>query len=207
MLSPGDIWLRASYRRGRAAIFDALGIAPGPYTAYACAPFQLIEADGAWIGGAVGCPPALNAEAAIAWSPDDISDVVLWNPRTNATRLLCEPASTSSVIGAAEAETAFVYGDTRAFFRAWAESRAETLAAVRAARADPTRINPTEPRDGGLPGLLVVGDIAKAQWRGVTASTLIAGPGIDRDALNRAIFRAARLPRVVAAAFDMRHAA
>jgi hypothetical protein len=50
--------------------------------------------------------------------------------------------------------------------------------------------------DSGIPGALAIGDLAKIDWRAVDASVLVAGPGIDAKALNKAIIRSARLPRV-----------
>jgi hypothetical protein len=177
--------------RKRRAVFAALKIDPlEPTASYAIQPFTVLETDeGNWIAGAVGHEPPMRYGD---WTPT--GDVILWNPRSGAMRL-------RGVIGAAlivphhPGARLTVFGDGFAFFRAWADNRAAIAERIAVASTNHRTTN-AEPMDSGIPGALVIGDMAKIDWRDTGASVLVAGPGIDAKALNRAVIRSAHLPRV-----------
>lgn len=195
---PGSVWLHARYPRGRKNICEALRIdRADPAAAYATACFRCIETDDRnWIAGAVGAPPCLTVGD---WQSSDITDVILWHPPTGDVRILGEAAKIDMIIlPFGGSETLTVFAEPWAFFRAWADKRAAFLAQWQTAKAGRHALLPREPRDGNIPGAIVVGDVAKA-WREVDAPVVEAGPGVDAKTLKSAIFRAARLPRVVEA--------
>jgi hypothetical protein len=199
-MTPGQAWLNASYEAGRASITKALRMDRSErHAPYATLPFVILEhEDAKWIAGAVGIYPAFTTAP---WSTDDISDVILWNPRTDKIRILGEAASQSIAILPAgrslETETLTIYASGFEFFRAWADRRSITAAMIETARASNHVIIPAEPRDSDIPGVLVIGDLAKITWRDVPAQNLIAGAGVDETKLRNAIFKSARLPRVM----------
>ncbi len=177
-MKAGRAWLQANWPANRATICRALKIDPNePGATYATGPFAIMSEDGAnWIAGAVGIWRAFKPGD---WSVDDISDVILWNPRTGEVRLLGDEGAVLIVPDRPEPRLT-VYADGFAFFRAWADRRAETLARI----------------DSDIPGALAIGDLKDINWRETGASVLVAGPGIDAKKLNSAVIRSARLPRV-----------
>jgi hypothetical protein len=199
-MTPAQAWWHAPHERGRARIYAALKIDPTEPTApYACALFRALDLDDAtWIASPTAGFPCLAVDAVLRSAPEDIPDVILWSPRTGTLRIAGESANTPALITPHPApETLTVYGDGYAFFRAWADARAEFFARWRSARAG-TSFIPTEPTDGGMPGALVIGDLDKIHWRHTGASVLVAGPGVPAAKLKTAVFRSARLPRVQA---------
>lgn len=196
-MTPGEAWMNARWDHQRKAIFRALRIAPDESCAsYAITPFRIMRDDRgiACIGGAVGVWRSLAPKG---WTEDRITDVILWDPKGGTVSLVgsddaaivmpydCEPRIT-------------VYADGFAFFRAWADNRAATFERLRLAKQHRS-LTAAEPLDGGLPGILVVGELLKLPWHSLGASVLVAGPGINAKALNTAVIRSARLPRVEAA--------
>lgn len=160
-------------------------------SSYACDAFRVVADDGHnWIAGAVGAPPSL---ARSTWLPADISDVILWNPRTNETRVLGDRDPT---VIAPYDDVITVYADGYAFFRAWADARAEVWGRA-VARRDNKWVHPVT-EIATVPAAIVIGDIAKVR-RWPNATTLIAGPGIDADALRRSVWDSYNVPRVVGA--------
>lgn len=199
--TPGRAWFHAPYMHGRSSIAAALKVdRADPLAAYATLPFRILNIDDQnWIAGAIGCPPAVSGKISV-WCHLDISDVVLWNPRTGALRVAGEPANAPCLIGvgtagASQAEVV-VYDSGYAFFRAWVERRANFLAGFLAARESRTSVIPTEPACGNVPGLLAIGKLDALPWFDVGAAVLKTDGGIDPGKLKSAIFRAARLPRV-----------
>lgn len=192
-MKAGRAWLAANWSAKRATICRALKIDPAePGASYATGPFAIMQEDGAsWIAGAVGIWRAFDPTN---WSVDDISDVILWNPRTGEIRILGDTSPTLITPDRPEPRLT-VYGQGFAFFRAWADRRAEILARIRIAH-ESHRVTGSEPTDSGIPGALVIGDLAKIEWRNLGAAVLVAGPGTDARKLNRAVIRSARLPRI-----------
>ncbi len=192
-MKAGRAWLQANWSANRATICRALKIDPAePGATYATGPFAIMAEDGAnWIAGAVGIWRALDPKP---WSVDDISDVILWNPRSNEVRLLDDIGSGLVMPDHPEPRLT-VYADGFAFFRAWADRRAEILARIRIAH-EAHLVTSGEPRDSAIPGALAIGDLKDIHWRDTGATVLVAGPGIDAKKLNRAVIRSAYLPRV-----------
>lgn len=198
--SPGSVWMRAPYERGRASICRALQIDRAePTAAYATLPFVVLEDEEGetQIGGAVGMYPAFSVGD---WTTADITDVILWNPRTNLVRIMGEARSASCIVlpDQVPADRLTIYGDGFAFFRAWADNRAY-VAALAVARAKGKWVhNVVEPTDSGIPGALAIGDLNKLRIADIDTRVLVAGPGIDAAKLKSALFRSANLPRVEA---------
>lgn len=192
-MKAGRKWLSTNWSANRATICRALKIDPAePGATYATGPFAIMAEDGAnWIAGAVGIWRALDP---LPWSVDDITEVILWNPRTGQVRFL-DDVGPGVVIPAKPEQRLTVYADGFAFFRAWADRRAEILARIRIAH-EGHRVTAVEPLDSAIPGALAIGDLAKIHWRDIGASVLVAGPGVDAKKLNRAVIRSAHLPRV-----------
>lgn len=204
-MTPGDIWHSTPYSHHRKAIFKALRVDPSdPSAGFACACFRVIADDGVtYIAGAVGCPPHSDLERFINWTPDDISNVILWNPRTNDTRILGEARSQTVLISPESREGMItVYQDAFAFFRAWCERRAEFIVRRQGVITNGWLHPMPEPRDSFIPGALVVGDLAKVkEWPRLSEATLIPGPGVSEDDLKKSVWRSAEIPTV-----NMRHA-
>ena len=184
--SPGKRWWDADHNTGRETIERLLGCTTA--AGYASYPFRTVwtDEDEPWIAGAVGGPPVFSNEY-LYWNHLRIRHVILWNPKTNETRIDGEaPSQTSVVLPQVSPGEIKIYADTRRFFTDWAKGRA--LFAAKFAKEFP------ECQDGRLPGALIVGDHGKARWPVHYADTLIAGPGITQPALRDMVLRAANLP-------------
>lgn len=195
--TPGRRWDAAPYARGRASIARLLGCEGHPGAGYITAAFRawIDDDDRSWIAGAVGCPRCFDLEALENWRHLDIEEVILWCPRTGEARLAGEHESTARLILPCEHDTSLtVWGDAGAFFRAWAANR-RRLAEMVQRKAMGEWAHPViECPDGELPGALIVGDVGAVRWADVSASTIIAGPGVTKSELRAAALRAARLP-------------
>ena len=193
-------WAAVPFQHHREHILKALKIDKAePSALYSTAALRVIADEGVtWIGGAVGCPPSLNIAQVMDWQIDDISDVILWNPRSNECQVMGEAKGQATLtLPYPMPDHLTVYGDPFSFFRAWAERRAKTFGRHQSRKGRKWAHGAAEPLDGGLPGALIVGDQGRITWRDLSAQTISAGPGVDRDELNRAVFRAAKLPRVL----------
>lgn len=198
--TPGKRWNGLPHDVGRASIERLLGMRDHPSHIYACAAFRTwIDDDGrSWIAGAVGAPPILSRGIS-DWLHLDISDVVLWDPRTNETRLVGEHQSTANFVLPEIVDLRVtLWADGGAFFRAWAARRARKADLFRAVSNGKWKHPVMEDRDSGLPGGLVIGDIGRARWpsdalSGVSAVT--AGPGLTHAELHHCAVRSANFPR------------
>ncbi len=203
--TPGNIWFGAPAKRNRKPILSALRIDPAdPTAAFATFPFRVLTtSDGRhWIGAAVHPPCTVNPTP---FSEIDITDVILWNPKTGELQLLGDDRPT--IIGPDDpGDCLTVYGDGYAFFRAWAEARSEIAQRHMSARAGNWAHPIPTPADGAIPGALVIGDVAKAPIP-LDIPILEAGPGIDPAQLTKAIYRRANLPRVQTRPEPIRRAA
>lgn len=200
-MTPGDIWHSTPYSHHRKAIFKALRVDPSdPSAGFACACFRVVADQGVtYIAGAVGCPPHLNLEAFKDWTPDAISDVVLWNPRTNDLKALGEAKSQAVLIAPTSPHDPLtVYQDGFAFFRAWLERRSEFYVrnqmSIRQEWVHPN----TEPSDSLIPGALIIGKASDIKhWPYLHDATLVAGAGCDESALKNSVWRSAHIPQVI----------
>ena len=194
--TPAKQWEDANYSTGRASIVRLLGLDDEPSAAYASAPFKtFVDGDGrSWIAGAVGCPPHLDTVRLGRWRHLDITDVILWDPRSGDTEIAGEHHSASGLLLPSNQDDCLtVFAEGGAFFRAWAERRARL--GELAKHAPVAWVHPVaEASDSELPGALVIGSLDDIQWRGVTSPVVVAGPGTTPANLRVAALRAARLP-------------
>lgn len=191
--TPGKAWNAADFRIGRASIHRLLGIGVEAGCAYASAPFRTIEHDGqSWIGGAIG-----EVVGNIRWTHLDIRDVILWNPRTGETRLFGDAPGQATLVRPDECGgDVAVYGDPQAYFAAWAARRLNT-AKLMTAKARGTWAHPVaEPRDGNLPGILVIGAIDQPEWSYVHARRLTADQSVNQHDLHRALSASRNMPLI-----------
>ena len=174
-----------------------LGVVENPVRTYASAAFRTwVEHDGSdegrsWIAGAVGSPPIITGDALLAWRHLDITDVILWDPRTNEVMVAGQCPVDSAVIlphrHCFVGQQLTVFADGAAYFQAWAAYRA-ARAAYRRAGGDPW-----SGEDAGydLPGALIIGDIRRARW---PAPRPIARRKVPIRACNAPIRRPRQMP-------------
>lgn len=197
---PGKVWWNAT--AGHPAIFRVMRVDPAEFGAFfACLPFRLARIDGeAVVLAAHPCPLTLGP-VSDDWL--DIETVLAWNPKSGAVRVLGDDAP--QIAGRLTDETPTLYGDAFSFFRAWLEARA-AFAMLRSQTASKEwAAKPTE--FGTAPGALIVGDPDKVRWVPYALPRDIQCVGIDATKINRAIMRAARLPRAVTVPSNLRAAA
>ena len=175
----GRAWWDANPSYGRGSIYRLLDVPHEAGAQLATMPFRIMRYDEHdWIAGAVGYQMP-NAY----WTHLDITDVVLWSPRTNETRLYGDVKGDRALIIPELLDDApVVYSDGHNFMKAWAAKRL------------------AEKRDGDLPGILAVGGLHQ-NWASLGAETLLAGPCVDKQQLGRAVMASARLPGVREASF------
>lgn len=198
-MSAARSWHAVPFEHGRTAIFNALRIDRSELSAaYATAAFRIVMDDGInWIAGAIGCQPCLDIDRLLNWYPDDITSVILWNPKLNEVRIMGEAKTQPMLVhGSLPHDELTIYGTGFPFFRAWADQRAATFERYRANLTKQWKHKTSEPVDGDCPGALAVGNLDKITWRELNVPLLNAGPGIDAKALSNAVYRAARIPRV-----------
>lgn len=200
--TPGKAWASAHNLADRKIICRHLKIDQSdPLAFFATFPFRILHtADGNWIAAAIGHERLYEAESLRDWRHIDIHDVILWNPRTGETRLAGDPSPTLVECADYTDGRYTIFTDGFAFFRAWADNRAQIAAGIKTAQQSRSAVIPREPVDNGMPGALVIGDINAIRWRDLGATVLVAGDGTDPEKLKRAIYRSANLPRVEAPA-------
>ena len=190
--SPQNRWYYSNPTASRESILRLLNVQDQPRASYATAPFRRVHEDGQdWIGGAIGFP---FVQKHFDLAPQlDITDVILWNPKTGETRLSGDAPRQSCLAKPYILEDrTSVFGDTRAFFIAWAWRRIRT-----AERNEKLKPHPVaEPLDGNLPGILVIGDIAKTRWHDVRCAKLLPSVGVRPEALSAAVAASYHLPAV-----------
>lgn len=192
---PGKTWWNA--QAGHPAIYRALKVDPNEFGAfYAILPFRLARIEGQpRILAAHPCPLTLgpidedwlSIEAVISWNPVDNTATVLRDKTPQLVGDLNEPV---------------LFGDPFAFFRSWVEARA-AFAMHRSHTAGKEWASPPT-EYGTAPGALIVGDADKIRWAPSAMPRDLAVVGIDPIKINRAILRAANLPRAVAKQANLR---
>lgn len=199
--TPARRWAKSDIGAGRASIKRLLCPEAASGADYACLPFRIYwtQEDEPWIAGAVGCPPVFDLERLKRWEHLDISDVILWNPKSNAVQLAGD-AGRSLIQPYCPDGAIQVYDHDGRFFRAWAANRLATWALGQKKQRGEWLHPVTEPRDGGLPGVLAIGGIERQQWSSLCAEKLIAPVGADPRVLRRAVIASANLPRIEEAA-------
>ncbi len=159
--------------------------------AYALAPFRLGKVGEAHrILAAWPCPRMLgpcdddwlSIEAVIAWNPIDDTAEVLGDP---------DQRTVGRFHDAAQGD---VFASPRAFFQSWAMARAGFYVRW---RADSLKAWSSAPEEADLaPGVLLLASPERVRWNPATLPASITVHGIDPARVNKAIFKAARLPRV-----------
>jgi hypothetical protein len=189
--TPAKTWFYAEV--DHAAIYRALRIDADDNAAfYATGHLRLAKIDDAWHILAAYPAPQMLPEIAPDWL--DIETVIAWNPVTNRAHVLGDPVP--QLVGAFqdEMDAGVIYADPFAFLRSWVEARAAFWTEWRASHGQAWRAVPNE-RDT-VPGCLMIGKDTDIRWPVSSLPKSIATVGHDPDALFKAIFRAAKLPRV-----------
>lgn len=188
---PGKVWFYAEWRP--APIYRALRIDPAEDGAtYAITPFRIARIAGdVLVLAAYPAPFDLN-EPDVDWL--GIETVLAWNPLTDRAHIL--GGEDNDLVGRLADEANQIFASPRAFFQTWAAKRAQFYVMQRAARLNKWGAIPTE-RDE-VPGALLVGSLDKVRLCPGLLPDHIECVGMDAKDLNRAIMRAANLPRVSA---------
>lgn len=165
---------------------------------YAALPFRPAKVDDEWRILAAFPPERFLSGQASHWTHLDIEAVVSWHPPSGKFEVLGDPAPQLLLPRDLDFEKeGKVYGDFFAFARNWAERRA-AFWQLRQDHLANKWVHPiVEPRDGNIPGILAIGDPAKIRWPLSDLPELLTCIGIDRNAVNSAIFKQTKLPRVV----------
>lgn len=173
------------------ATFRALRIDPAEFGAvYAAHPFRLARIDGK--------PLILAAHPApLVLGPVDddhlaIEAVIAWNPVDNFAFVLGD--ETPQLVGAITDEAPTLFASPFAFFRAWIEARAAFAMLRSQLVGKDWMARPTE--QGTAPGALMAGPVEAIRWNPASLPRDLTCVGADPAHINRAILRAARLPRV-----------
>lgn len=197
---PGKTWWNAP--PVHQAVARALRIDPAQDGAvYALAPFRYARIDGKHTILAAWPAPRIFDPVDDDWL--GIEQVIAWDPVTNNATILDDDGA--QLVGPLTEETATIYADPRAFLTDWAKRRAGFAIQRQAARQGTWAARPGE--HDAAPGALIVGDLKKIRWPIATMPRDLTIVGADPREINKAILRAARLPRVSAASTPLRRAA
>jgi hypothetical protein len=188
--SPAKVWNALPFNHP--AIARALKIDKSDPTAtFALLPFRYHRADtGHRILAAWPTPRTLGP------SDDDwlgIDVVLSWCPVTNAVEVLGD--SVPQLVGAFRDDATALFSDPLAFFHAWMRRRAAFLVQWQQAARTAWQSKPLEP--DLAPGCLMVGAADAIRWRAHDLPATLECVGVDPARVNRAILKAAQLPRAV----------
>ena len=188
---PGKLWWDADHTAGRSTIRRALGIAPGDEGGwYAIAPFRFFRSETGKASILAAWPaPLVLDEPTPDWL--DIQTVIAWNPVKDTARVLGDPVP--QLVGVMREDANALFSSPRAFFQAWASRRA--IHAVRHREASAKEWHVVPPERDEVPGALMIGTPASIRWNPAALPEHIECRGCDAREINRAILRAARLPR------------
>lgn len=160
--------------------------------AYALIPFRLARTpEGPRILVAHPCPRFFAPQ-----DPDwlGIETVLSWEPNSNTVQVEGDPSP--RLVGAWRDDATTLFNDPRAFFQAWAQRRAQ-FAIQREVYSGKSWH--TAPAECDLaPGQLIVGDASKVRWNPAAMPEHVECVGIDPRVVNKAVLRAAHLPRLTA---------
>lgn len=185
--TPAKTWWHADY--AHPAIARALHVDPGQLGArYALAPFRL------WKDGErhliLAAYPAPRCLGPVDWDWLGIQSVIAWEPRTDAAFVLGDPVA--QLVGTFANQPA-LYASPRDFFTDWMRARAEFFVRWLNSRRGEWAHGATERDD--LPGMLAIGPLDQIRWNPSSMPENIECVGLDPAVLNRALLRAARVPR------------
>ena len=191
--APGKVWWHCPLRRD--AIYRAIGINPADNGAcYAISPFRLYRSDtGVRVLAAYPAPRCFD-EPDHHWLA--IEQVISWNPLDDRAEILGDAAP--QIVGHLTDEANGLFSSPRKFFQAWCQRRAQFAVQRQEARKQPWHAIPAE-RDE-IPGGLVIGATADIHWQPSLLPQTIQCVGINPAIVNKAIMRAARLPRALGGA-------
>lgn len=163
---------------------------------YALMPFAAIYEDGRWwLAATNNPPPTAHPEQIAAYEPSD-ADVLLYDPVKNEARVWGD-AEPRLFRPDRYAETRVViYTGVRDFLTAWAEARASHCLYV-GGMSQTEREALHEPKDGFMPGALVVGSISRIRWHGMPRRVVAPDKDTART-IQRLIDRDEHRPRVSA---------
>ncbi|CDO38914.1 hypothetical protein [Novosphingobium sp. KN65.2] len=183
--TPAKTWWRCPPMHD--SVYSALGIRKSDTGAiYACAPFRRHPA-----GHILAAYPAprLFDEPDHNWL--GIETVIEWHPGKDAAEVVGDP--TPQIVGHMTEEANGLFSSPRRFFQQWAAKRAQFAVQRQNAAKGLWHIAPAE-RDE-IPGGLVIGATADIRWHPSAMPTDIQCFGLNPTIINKAILRAARLPR------------
>lgn len=185
--TPGKVWWNAE--AGHPAIARALRIDPTQLgAAYALTPFRLYR-DGAR-HLILAAHPAPRHLGPFDWDWLGIETVIAWDPRTDTAQVFGDPEP--QTVGTF-ANAPNLYGSPREFFTDWLRARAQFFVLWRQSRRGEWAHGATE--TDLCPGVLALGSIDQIRWRPADMPPDLTTIGIDAASLNRALIRAARIPR------------
>lgn len=197
---PGKVWWNADFEN-RAPIYRQLRFDPADFgAAYAIVPFRIAKIEGkAVILAAHPTPDTLDPD------PDwlNIETVFAWDPIADTATILGDDVP--QIAGALSDEAHEIHASPRAFFQAWAIRRAAFYGRREGTKGKDWHVAAREQDE--VPGALLIGSLAKAQINPFAMPEHVECHGIDPRELNRAILKAARLPRATAATSALRRAA
>lgn len=188
---PGKTWWNCEATHP--AVYRAMRIDPSDFGAsYAVAPFRYFKGERHLILAAYPAPRILDP---VDENWFGIETVIAWEPNSNQAYPLEDPSP--QLAGRLDDEAHTLFADPRAFFQAWAIRRAQFAMKRQEARSNRWHAIPAE-RDE-TPGALILGDVDRIPWHPTLLPDHIECVGVDPKVVNKAIFKAARLPRVTAA--------
>lgn len=163
---------------------------------YALMPFAaLYEDDRWWLGATTAPPPTANPYQIVAYEPQD-ADVLLYDPVRSEARILGDAQPRLFRPDRYAEQSIVIFTGARDFLQAWAEARASHCMAV-AGMSETDRLALTEPKDGFMPGALVVGSISRVRWHGMPRRVVAPDKDTART-IQRLIDRDEHKPRVSA---------
>lgn len=198
--TPGKAWWRA--RAMHDAVFRALRIDRHELGAiYAAIPFRLARIDDKPV--ILAAYPAPRCFAPIDENWLNIESVLAWDPVGGGTFIMGDPDGRA--FGALDDGANQMHTDPLTFFQTWASRRAAFAVKRQALSAKAWTTPPSEHDE--IPGALLIGALDKVKFNPAAMPQHIECVGLDPRDLNRAILRAARLPRATASASHARRAA
>lgn len=161
---------------------------------YALMPFSTIYTDDRWWLAATSAPPPTQHPDQIsAYEPAD-AEVMLFDPVKNEVQILGDVAPQLFRPDRYAEASIVIYTNARTFLNRWARARLSHC--LRAAQmSEHERRSLHEPRDGFMPGALVVGNISRIRWRGMPRRVVAPDP-TTAHTIQRLIDRDTRAPRV-----------
>jgi hypothetical protein len=167
---------------------------------YALAPFRLLRLEDRHVIAAAWPAPRMLDDPDFDWL--GIESVIAWDPVGRTTEVLGDPAP--QIVGTFTNEPA-LFGDTHAFFVAWARRRAVFFQRWLDSRTG--KWAHTAPERDEVPGCLAVGALEKIRWSPASLPETLNVVGLDAGKLNKVLLKAARVPRAVNAPSPIREAA